>query len=228
MVGLGMAAGLLLSYRRARRAGLNGAKIIVGGLGVILVGLAGARLGIVILDWRRYSSDWQQIFSLYGTGFQGGLVVGILAAFALARVLRVSFWGLADLFAPGLALGQAIGRVGCLLNGCCYGRPTDSFLAMYLPDWGGEWAWRYPTQIMHSAANLLILALLLSVDKHKPFKGFVFLLYALLYSTQRLLIDFLRATGPTVAGLRATQVMSAATILVTGIVLGWKWARARS
>jgi phosphatidylglycerol:prolipoprotein diacylglycerol transferase len=228
MVVLGMVAGLSLCYWRARRAGLGGGRVVAGGVGIILVSLAGSRLGNVIIDLGHYVSNWREIFSLYGTGFQGGLLFGMLAVLAFARYLRVSFWRLADLFAPGLVLGQAIGRVGCFLNGCCYGRPTDSFLGVYLPGWGVGWAYRYPTQLMHSVANLLILAVLLRVDKHEPFEGFTFLLYTILYSTQRLLIDFLRETGPVVDGVRATRVVSVGTILVAGVVLAWKWARARS
>jgi len=228
VVALGMIAGLSLVCWRARRAGLGGARVLVGGIGVILVSLVGSRLGIVILDLRHYIPNWREIPSLYGTGFQGALVGGMLATLVFARYLRVSFWWLADLFAPGLVLGQAIGRVGCLLNGCCYGRPTDSFLALYLPNLGGEWAYRYPTQIMHVAANLVILVVLLNVSRRKSFDGFVFLLYVVLYSTHRLLFDFLRETGPVVSGVRATQVASAVTILVASVVLMWKWARARS
>ncbi|MFQ6101541.1 MAG: prolipoprotein diacylglyceryl transferase [Anaerolineae bacterium] len=228
MVLLGMIAGLSLGCYRARRAGLDGGKVVAGGVGIILVSLAGSRLGNVIIDLGRYVSNWRAIFSLYGTGFQGGLLAGVLATLALARYLRVSFWRLADLFAPGLVLGQAIGRVGCFLNGCCYGRPTDSFLGVYLPGWGVGWAYRYPTQFMHTTANLLILVVLLRVDRRRPFEGFTFLLYALLYSTQRLLIDFLRETGPLIGSLRATEVVSVATILVAAVVLGWKWACARS
>ncbi len=228
LVILGMLAGLSLCYWRARRAGLGGGRVVAGGVGIILVSLAGSRLGNVLIDLGYYISNWREIFSVYGTGFQGGLLAGVLAVFGLARYLRVSFWRLADLFAPGLVLGQAIGRVGCFLNGCCYGRPTDSFLGVYLPGWGTGWTYRYPTQLMHSAANLLILAVLLRVDRRKPCEGFTFLLYAVLYSTQRLLIDFLRETGPVVGGVRATEVVSVATILVAGAMLGWRWTRARS
>jgi phosphatidylglycerol:prolipoprotein diacylglycerol transferase len=228
LVFLGMVAGLSLTHRRARSAGLSGGKVVGGGVGIILVGIAGSRLGNVIIDWGYYVSNWREVFSLYGTGFQGGLLFGALAVLGLARRLRVSFWSLADLFAPGLVLGQAIGRVGCFLNGCCYGRPTDSFLGVYLPGWGADWACRYPTQLMHTAAGLLILVVLLRVDGRRPFEGFTFLLYALLYSTQRLLIDFLRETGPLFAGVRAAKVVSVAAILVAGVVLGWRWARARN
>jgi phosphatidylglycerol:prolipoprotein diacylglycerol transferase len=233
LVVLGMIAGVVLSGWRAQRAGLGGARVMAGIIAIVLVGLAGSRLGIVIVDLGYYIHHWREIFSLYGTGFQGALVTGILAALALARYLRVSFWRLGDLLVPGVVLGQAIGRLGCFLNGCCYGRPTDSFLGVYLPGYGAEWAYRYPTQIIHSVANLLILVVLLRAERHKPFEGFLLLLYGLLYSTQRLLIDFLRETGPTfadhlpLAGVRITRVLSVATILLAAVMMGWRWVRAR-
>ena len=227
LVFLGMVAALSLTHRRARSAGLGGGRVVAGGVGIILIGIVGSRLGNVIIDLGRYISNWREVFSLYGTGFQGGFLFGMLGMLGLARCLRISFWNLADLFAPGLVLAQAIGRVGCFLNGCCYGRPTDSFLGVYLPGWGADWAYRYPTQLMHTAADLIILALLLKADRRRPFAGCTFLLYAILYSTQRLLIDFLRETGPLFAGVRASELVSVTTILVAGAVLGWKWIRLR-
>ena len=228
LVLVGMVAGMSLILWRARRIGLSRVRVFAGGVGIILVSLAGSRIGNVLIDLKSYIHNWRAIFSLYGTGFQGGLIGGILATLVFARWLRVSFWRVADLFAPGLVLGQAIGRIGCFLNGCCYGRATDSFLGMYLPGHGVGWEVRYPTQLMHSAANFSILAVLLKADKRKPCEGFVFLLYAILYSTQRLLIDFLRADAvPLVKGIRPTEVVSVATILAAAALLGWQWRRAR-
>jgi len=227
MVGLGMVAGLSLAYWRAAGFGLSRARVLAGTVAVLLVGLVGTRVGNVLVDLGYYVSNWREIFSVYGTGFQGGLLAGIVATLLFARYLRISFYRLADLLAPGLVLAQAIGRLGCFLNGCCYGRPTDSFLGVYLPGWGVGWDYRYPTQLMHSTANLLILVILLKVERRKPFEGFLFLLYAILYSSHRLAFDFLRETGPTVSGVRATEVVSAATILAAAALLAWKWTRAR-
>lgn len=223
----GMIVGLLLLSWRAGRAGLSRAKILAGGVGIILVSLVGSRVGNVLIDLKSYVSDWRAVFSLYGTGFQGGLIGGMLAMFVVARLMRVSFWKLADLFAPSLILGQAIGRVGCFLNGCCFGRPTDSFLGVYLPGHGAGWEYRYPTQLMHTVANLLIFVVLLKAEKRKSFAGYTFFLYLILYSTQRLLLDFLRAdVVPLVAGIRPTEMVSVATILAAVGLSAWRRSRA--
>ena len=94
VVALSMIAGLSLIYWRARSAGLSGRRVLAGGVSLILVGIAGSRIGNVLIDLKHYISDWRAIFSLHGTGFQGGLIAGVLAAFLVARYLRISFWKL--------------------------------------------------------------------------------------------------------------------------------------
>jgi len=227
LLALGVLAGLWLVYQRARRDGLIAGKVVAGAVLVVAVGLAGSRLVVVALDLGYYLAHWQEIPTLYGTGFQGGLVAGVGAVIVVARWLRISAWQYLDLLAPGILLGQAIGRIGCLLNGCCCGRVTDSFLALYLPDAQGNWALRYPTQAMHALSNLLILAALLKLEKRSPFRGYIWLLFVIFYSVQRWLIDLLRESGPLLAGLRATRLVSASAILAACLLLGYQWLRAQ-
>jgi phosphatidylglycerol:prolipoprotein diacylglycerol transferase len=229
---LGMVAGGALIVWRARRAGvrLNGVRFFVGCLFLIAFGIVGARLAYVAADLNYYIVHWQQIFSIYGTIIQGAIIFGLLGLIPLAWFLRIPYWKLADLFAPGVALGQAIGRIGCMVQGCCYGVPIQ------LPGLEGT-GWIYPTQAMHGCADLLIALLLLHLDKrgYKPFDGFLFLLYTLLFSTERLLIDFLRdpATSPVFAagmlfeGMHEARVISVASIMLALIVLAWRWLSAR-
>ena len=229
---LGMIVGGALIVWRARCAGvrLGGVRFVVGCLFLIAVGIAGARLAYVAADLNYYIVHWQQIFSIYGTIIQGAIIFGALGLIPLAWFLRVPFWKLADLFAPGIALGQAIGRIGCVVQGCCYGVPIQ------LP--GLETTgWVYPTQVMHGGADLLIALLLLYLDKrgYKPFDGFLSLLYVILFSSERLLIDFLRdpATSPVFAagmlfeGMREAQVISVASIILVLIILAWRWLSVR-
>lgn len=231
---VGMIVGGILIGWRVRRAGLQLDKVrfIIGCIFLIAIGIAGSRLAYVVADLRYYIANWQEIFSFYGTIIPGAIVCGVLALIPLAWFLRIPFWKLGDLFMPGVALGQAIGRVGCLVAGCCYGVPIQ------LP--GLETTgWVYPTQMMHGGANLLIALLLLYLDerKCKPFDGFLLLLYVLLFFTQRLLIDFLRATGPVfapdmlfagvLAGVRVPRVISVVSILLALITLVWRWISVR-
>ena len=229
LVVLGMVSGGLLTLQRARSAGLGGVRTAFAIVTIILAGLFGSRVGVVLASWRHYWEHPSEIFTLYGTSIQSALVVGALVAVGVTRWLGVSFWQLGDLAAPGIILGQALGRIGCLLNGCCHGRVTDSILGLYLPDHAGQWAVRYPTQAMHVLANLAILALLLILERRAPFEGFTFLMYALFFSAQRLLIDFLREVGPTMgdSSVRYAQAVSVATMALAGVFLVWRSVHSR-
>jgi phosphatidylglycerol:prolipoprotein diacylglycerol transferase len=227
---LGMIAGTILIARRFRRVGeRTGVRFFVGFIALIGIGLAGTRFMYVLSDVSYYAAHWREVFSLDGTIIPGALLFGFPAVIGLAFFLRMPYWKLADLIVPGLALGQAIGRVGCLAYGCCYGLP------IHLPHFGEGLTWSYPTQTMHAVANLSIMGVLLALDrpKTKPFDGFLTLVYALLFSTQRYLIDLLRATGAVFAadmpfaGTRVARVSSIATIIIGLILLAWKWGRAR-
>jgi phosphatidylglycerol:prolipoprotein diacylglycerol transferase len=231
---LGMIVGGILIGRRIRRAGftLGRTRFIVGSIFLIVLGVAGARLAYVLADLRYYVANWRAIFSVYGTIIPGAIVLGLLGLFPLARFLRIPFWELGDLFVPGVALGQAIGRIGCLVEGCCYGVPIQ------LPGLEAT-GWVYPTQVMHGVANLFIALLLLYLDRRgdKPFDGILLLLYVLLFFTQRLLIDFLRAVGPVfapdtpfadmLAGVRVPRAISVVMILLALIFLAWRWLAVR-
>lgn len=227
---LGMIVGGTLIGRRIRRAGLefSNLRFVVGCICLIVLGVAGTRVGYVISDLPYYLAHWREIFSVYGTIIPGGIVFGLVGLIPVAWFLRVPFWELGDLFAPGVALGQAVGRIGCLVEGCCYGVPIQ------LPGLEAT-GWVYPTQVMHGVSDLLIALLLLRLDKrgYKPFDGFLLLLYTLLFFGQRFLIDFLRAAGPVFApgmpfaGVRVPRVICAASILVALIVLAWRWISVR-
>jgi phosphatidylglycerol:prolipoprotein diacylglycerol transferase len=224
---IGMIVAIVLVHRRAQRAGvrLGGIRFLIGAVCVIALGVAGSRLAYVVADLPYYTVHWTEIFSLHGTIIQGALIFGMLGVLPLAWFLRISFWKLVDLFVPGVALAQAIGRIGCIVAGCCAGIPVQ------LPGLA-QMGWVYPTQTMHGVSNLLICWLLLFLDDHdyKPFDGFLFLLYMILFSTQRWLIDFLRAAGPVFApgmfleGVRVPRVISAVSIVLSLIVLVWRWA----
>ena len=227
---LGMIAGVAFTAWRFRKAQMKlGIRFFVGFVVVILIGVAGSRLLFVMSDMGYYVAHWQEIFSLQETVIQGALVFGALALVAFARLLGIPFWRLFDLMAPGLALGQAIGRIGCLIYGCCHGLPV------HLPWLPPDVTVLYPTQLMHAGANLLIVFVLLTLERrgYAPFTGFIGLVYVLLYSTQRLLIDYLRATGAVFAvgmpfaGIRVARVVSPASILFAAGVLVWKWAHAQ-
>ncbi|NMC27432.1 MAG: prolipoprotein diacylglyceryl transferase, partial [Syntrophomonadaceae bacterium] len=127
---------------------------------LVLVGLLGSRLAYVVMyEWPEIILDPSLFFSLTEGGFSGlvwygGFTTGFLALMIFVRWRGYPFWKMADILAPFLALSYALVRIGCYLNGCCYGRITDSACAVVFP-YVDSFS-RYPTQLFSSATNLLI------------------------------------------------------------------------
>ncbi len=237
LLALAYLAGLQLAVVRARRAGVDATKVMDFGIYLIIAALVGAKLMLVVVDFDYFAERPRELFSLVRAGgvFYGGLLGALLAAAWLARRYRFSLWRTADLFAPGIALGHIVGRFGCLLAGCCYGRPTD------LP-WGitftdpvaaanvgtplGEAL--HPTQLYDAGAELLILLVLLATERRgRPFDGRTFWAYILLYGVSRFVIEMFRGDPRgMVMDLSTSQFVS---VLMVPIALVMLWRlRARS
>lgn len=165
----------------------------------------------VVDSWRAggglgLPEGWWQVHSLW-LGQLGG---ASLAGYLYCRWRRLPTGWAFDRAAPMVPLAQALGRVGCLMAGCCYGRVAEGWPALYLPDVAGVWAMRYPTRIVDILANLLIFGAILAFERearHRaggrpewPFPGFLFLLYVLLLAVERFALDFWRADLPYLSG----------------------------
>lgn len=169
-----------------------------------------------------------------GSSFVGVLLGGVGVGILYCRHHRIPLPRALDLAAPALALGQAVGRLGCLAAGCCYGRPADAWLGLVLPDADGLWVSRYPTQLMAAAADLLILATLLILERRgkrrpgqrRPFDGLTFLLYLSLYCLKRFALEFLRGDAiPAVGGLSWAQLYTLAGLLAAATLIVWNLRR---
>jgi phosphatidylglycerol:prolipoprotein diacylglycerol transferase len=164
MVALGVVLGLLILKISAPLAGASFNDAFNLGFKLVIAGLVGSRLAFVATHFGSYIKRPAEILMYWQGGlmFQGGLLAGVLLALVLAASGRIRLLPMGDALAPGLALGQGIGRLGCLMAGCCYGRPAPRYLGLTFPrasqaPWGIP---LYPTQAMESLA-LLILALFL-------------------------------------------------------------------
>ena len=229
MLVLAYLAGELLVLWLARREQVELDRVLFWMVSLLLGGIVGARLAGLVRD----SLTGGQIASpLVREGFVSyGAPVGVLVAgWVYARVARLSLWRLLDLAAPSVALGFAITRIGCFLNGCCYGRPTG------LP-WGVRFPASspaglafgdtplHPAQIYASLGNLALLGVLLALHRRRRFEGFTFLWWVVLYAVLRFLLEFARA-GPRVAlGLTTAQL---ANLVIGPAALAVLWAKGRS
>src|SRR4249920_1651232 len=127
---------LQLAVVRARRAGLDGARVMDLGIYLIIAALVGAKLMLIAVDFNYFRSQPAELLSLVRAGgvFYDGLIAAFVVGVWLIGRYRLPLWTTADMIAPGIALGHIIGRFGCLLAGCCYGRPTDVAWAITFTD----------------------------------------------------------------------------------------------
>jgi len=244
MLMLGFLAALFLAKRRARRVGMDPTLMLDVALVTLLCGVFGARLFYVIEFRETYAQQGGGLLHLFkvwegGLVFYGGFLCATVGILLFARVKRLSLARLLDVLAPSVMIGLAFGRVGCFLNGCCYGRPTHIFCAVRFPP--GSLAYQppnalpegtaiHPTQLYSSLGALVIYAVLEIYFRKQPRPGRVANLLCILYPAHRFLVEFLRAdtheplkwTGTLTAAdlqwkaLSVSQKVSLAVLLIAG------------
>src|SRR3954454_10455959 len=187
--------GLKLAMVRAKARGLDANRVLDLGIYIIISALIGAKLLLLITDFRSFTANPSELLTLARSGgvFYGGLILAVIVALLYSRKVGLPLWTTTDVFAPGIALGHVVGRFGCLFAGCCFGKPTsvpwaitftDPFAAANVGTPLGVPL--HPTQIYEAGAELVILLLLLGTErKGRPFPGRTFWLYMLLYGISR-------------------------------------------
>ena len=199
--GLFMALGFLtamqVSKMIAKPHGIS-AEIITDIFFVILISaLFGARLLYVIINFNSYRDNLLGIFHIWNGGlvFFGGFIAAVTACVIYFKKKNLKIFQTADIIAPGIALGHAVGRIGCLFAGCCYGKVCDLPIAIKFTNSDSLAplnVFLHPTQIYSMISNLIIFFTLLWLQKRKKFDGMVFLIYIILYSLFRSIIEFFR------------------------------------
>jgi phosphatidylglycerol:prolipoprotein diacylglycerol transferase len=224
-------AGLWVASRQAKRAGLDTGRVTDMAVWVLIAGLVGAKALLVVVDWRYFGRNPRELLSIFQSGgvFYGGLVGGILVAWWYARRHHLPGWQTADVLAPGVVLGQAIGRLGCFSAGCCWGKPTQVPWAVTFTDVYSARAVGtpmdtplHPSQLYESFATFLIFFLLLWLAPRKRFHGQVTLVYVALYSAVRFALEFLRGDpdrGRWLGGAVSTSQIIAVVMLLGVAVL---------
>lgn len=194
MIGLGVIGALLMAWDRSKKRGLSDDTATSLVLLAVIVGFIGAKIFFILTHW----SDFLQapLASLGSEGFvvYGGIIFGTLACYLYCRKKKQSFLRWADILLPGVALAQGLGRIGCFLAGCCYGRPTDSWLGVVFPphSMAPSGISLLPTQLFSSAGDLLLCAALLLFERKKHPDGSILALYLMFYSVGRFVIEFFR------------------------------------
>ncbi|MCL5291535.1 MAG: prolipoprotein diacylglyceryl transferase [Actinobacteria bacterium] len=226
LVGLGVLAGVLVARKRAAEIKLPFDHIIDLALYLLAGGLIGGRLLYLTFYPSKFLANPLEIFSVWqgGMSIHGGILGGIIAGVIFAGRRKLSFWRLADVVAPSLALGQAVGRIGCFLNGDSYGLATSVPWAVKFPGLSGL---RHPTQIYEAVLDLIAFIFLWRRRERTAFDGELFLTYAIAYSIIRGIVEFFRASPKVLGPISPAQIASLAVIFVAGSLIVMARYRAR-
>ncbi len=234
LVALAILVIVLWLLREVKRgANISNETILTAALVGIPSGIVISRLLHVIDRWDYYSQNMGQIVGGDGLTIYGAVLGATLGIWVCSRFSKFNFGYFADLIAPAITLAQAIGRIGCTINGCCYGIETslpwaivythpDSFAPLGVAV--------HPTQIYEIIACMIIFGILIKLRGRLKPDGSLFLVYLSLYSLWRIGIDFLREGTPYLFGLHQAQAIAIIALAVTVSMLAYKtkWIKAEN
>jgi phosphatidylglycerol:prolipoprotein diacylglycerol transferase len=228
MIALGFFAALTVVRRIAPRSGMSPDFAVDTAFWLLLVGFIGARSLFVLTRFDEFLSDPFAVFKIWEGGlvFFGGPLAALPWGYWWLRKHKLSFWKAIDTFIPGLVLGHAMGRLGCLAAGCCYGRPTDSTWGVKLNSDLVDPAFRgiplHPVQLYESAALFVLFVGLLWIHKNKKFDGQVGISYMLIYPVIRSIVETFRGDlvrGFVIDGLLSTSQFISILFMAAGLIL---------
>ena len=197
LISTGVLLAVALAVRQARREGEDPQKMLDLAFYLLLASIVGSRLLYVLISYGDYLVRPWAIFKLWEGGlvFYGGFVLALMVGIWYLDRHRLPLWKTADIWAAPLALGHAVGRLGCFAAGCCYGKPTgvpwsvtftdpQSLAILGVP--------LHPVQLYEAFANLLLFIFLCLYRPYRRFEGQIFWLYVLVYSVIRFVLEFFR------------------------------------
>lgn len=233
LLDLGLILGLVLTYFEGKRQLKDGTLALDLGLWAVIGGIVGGRIGYVVANWHVFSEDWARALRIWegGLSFHGAFLGGLLVMVLFAEIRRRdeqrgSFWELADVVTPGLALGITFGWAACLMGGCAYGVLGEGFGYAILPDIYGVDGSRFATQAVGLAFSLVLFLGFWLLRGYWPFAGASFLMYGLLYFAGQFFLDFTRGDEAIYLGpWRLAQWLNLVLALAAAIgllVLWWQ------
>ena len=235
LIAMAVLIGVNLSMRLGQYRQIDPEAIADLAICLVIGAIPAARLYYVIFEWQTYSQHPENIIKIWegGIAIHGALIGGSIAAIIFAKFKQISFWQLADIVAPSVALGQAIGRWGNFFNSEAFGSQTDLPWKLCIPRSPNTCEYVHPTFLYESLWNLLVFALLMWLfindNRHHRLKaGSIFLVYLVAYSIGRFAIEGLRTDSQMFGSLRMAQMISLVGIGIGSIGLSWLYLRRRS
>jgi phosphatidylglycerol:prolipoprotein diacylglycerol transferase len=232
MMALAFIAGLWTATRRARLVNVSGDIIADVTLWLMLGSIAGARFVYVTTYWKQEfaGGPFSEVFMIQHGGlvYYGGLIGAAISGIGYLAWKKLPVWKITDILAPSIALGSVFGRIGCLLNGCCYGRACDLPWAIHFPaDHETHGAAVHPTEIYDALLNLILYIFLAWLFRRKKFDGQIFATYLIIYAIFRSIAEYFRGDYPpdhVHAGIFTSAQLLSLPMLAVGITL-YFWRR---
>lgn len=220
LIALGMLLGVIIACVNAKKRGLKGDDILLLACYIIPLSILGARTYYVIF-FGGLSSFWQ-FFKIWegGMAIYGGIIGGAIAVALYCLIHKKNFFDVADVAVPSLALGQCIGRIGCIFAGCCYGMEVENPNLHFFPvSMFSNGAWHYATQFYESFCCLLIfIVFMILINKKVSTKGVMLSLYLICYGVTRFWIEGLRGDSLYLGSIKVSQLLSF-LLIIGGTVL---------
>jgi phosphatidylglycerol:prolipoprotein diacylglycerol transferase len=206
LLAISFLVGIYLSIYRAKKQGVDPNKIIDLSVVIVLSAIIGARFLYVIFHLDEFKGHWLDTFNPFQSSGQigiagltmlGGLIAAVSFGMLYLKIKKLPALKIADIVAPAIGLGIFLTRIGCFLNGCCYGVPTDVPWGMIFPAECPA-GFAFPNQVIHPAQlyeslnGLIILGALLVLERYKKFDGFLLYFFFILYGIARFIVDMFR------------------------------------
>jgi phosphatidylglycerol:prolipoprotein diacylglycerol transferase len=227
MLYLGLNAGVVAGDVAAHAAGINAFRAFLATIILVVPALVGTRLLFVVSHWERYRHDLRRIWgrSEGGAGQYGGFALALLFSVPLLHTLHLPLGAFWDVATITILVTMILGRIGCLMQGCCAGRPTKGWLSMYLPNHMGVWERRIPTQCLEAGWAGVLLISAIAVWRWLPFSGALFLLATAGYGCGRLVMESTREPDEGAARFNMYHGISVAITVLSLAVLAARWPK---
>ncbi len=221
MLYLGLVFGVMGGTYAGTLHGLGPGPVYASMLLLILPALLGARLLFVASNWNLYRDDPGRIWRRAdgGAALYGGLIVSFLLSLPLLRALGISVGAFWDATIVTMLIGMVFTKMGCLLNGCCGGRKTESKLGLYLPNEHGVWSRRIPAQLLEAGLALCLLIGALVTWNRLPFAGSCFLIVLAGYGAGRWWLESIRESIDTVGSISVHRMISVGLVILSTATL---------